>query len=68
MRRQTTGTNDGPDIINFYFGHIERVVGKGKKPRRDRVNPCISALGAEQNRDEQGKWIDVIQRCRRFGI
>jgi hypothetical protein len=62
------GADDGADGLHGHLAHILRVIGESEKGGSNQVHTGIGALGREQDGDQQGERILVIQRDRGFRV
>ena len=67
-RRQAAGADDGADFVDRDVHHVAGIVGQGEEGGCDQVHADVGALGGEQDGDEQGERVRVIQWDRRLGI
>jgi hypothetical protein len=60
-RGESARANNGIDLLDGTQGHVVRVVGEGPESGGHQVDPGIRALGREENGDEQGVRIPVVE-------
>ena len=67
-RGQAAGTDDRLDFLDRDAHHVVRIVGELEERGRDLVDADVGALGGQQDGDEQGVGVLVIERNRGLRI
>ena len=62
LRTQAARSDDGLDLSHLYPAHGERIVCQGEECWRDEIHPGIGTLRGEQDGNEEGIRVLMIQR------